>query len=99
MAARQARVLVQRFGANLTLLHVRERWRLSASSTDCAIENRLEEFRANELRGLVVNPVVAAGDPATAITEWASCNDCDLILMPTHGYGAAKRLFLGSVLK
>ena len=37
------------------------------------------------------------GDPATQILDYAHTQSFDLIALPTHGYGAFRRLFLGSV--
>ncbi len=37
------------------------------------------------------------GNPAGVILDTAEKNDCDLILMCTHGMGAVKRFLLGSV--
>jgi nucleotide-binding universal stress UspA family protein len=41
--------------------------------------------------------VVVEEDPGRAIVDFAAANPCDLIIMPTHGYGALQRLVLGSV--
>jgi len=40
---------------------------------------------------------VLTGEPASAILDVAVQEDADLILMCTHGMGAAKRFLLGSV--
>jgi nucleotide-binding universal stress UspA family protein len=41
--------------------------------------------------------LVKIGDPAFEIVEYAKHNGVDLIMMPTHGYGAFRSLLLGSV--
>jgi nucleotide-binding universal stress UspA family protein len=41
--------------------------------------------------------VVADGQPARAIVDYAEHHDIDLIAMTTHGRGALKRLVAGSV--
>ena len=43
-----------------------------------------------------VRRVVATGEPADAIVEWAHKEAVDLIIMPTRGYGAFRRFILGS---
>ena len=75
----------------MTLLHVSE------DSTPSATRNRMEEFEADELRGVDVSPVITSGDPAARIVEFAEREGCDLIVMPTHGYGPVHRFVLGSV--
>jgi nucleotide-binding universal stress UspA family protein len=57
----------------------------------------LERFAAESAKGVRVNPVLLEGDPSQAIVEYASKIGCDLIVMPTHGYGPFRRLLLGSV--
>ena len=44
-----------------------------------------------------VKCVVAHGDIATTITDYARTNAMQLIMMPTHGYGPFRRFLLGSV--
>jgi nucleotide-binding universal stress UspA family protein len=44
-----------------------------------------------------VRRVVLEGDPTQTIVEFASSENCDLIVMPTHGYGPFRRFLLGSV--
>ena len=44
-----------------------------------------------------VRRLVEVGDPARAITGVAAAEHCDLIVMPTHGYGPFRRFLLGSV--
>jgi nucleotide-binding universal stress UspA family protein len=44
-----------------------------------------------------VRRVVLEGDPARTIVEYAAAEQCDLIVMPTHGYGPFRRFLLGSV--
>ena len=67
-----------------------------------SIEKQSEEIlkRAKESLGDVPFEVVTiceAGNPASTILDVAEKNDCDLILMCTHGMGAVKRFLLGSV--
>ena len=48
-------------------------------------------------RGLAVDLVPRAGDPATAILDAADESDSDLIVMGTRGLGTAERWLIGSV--
>ncbi|MBM3272800.1 universal stress protein [Candidatus Kaiserbacteria bacterium] len=47
--------------------------------------------------GLVVSPVLREGHPKDKILDEAESWGADLIVVGSHGYGAIKRLFLGSV--
>jgi nucleotide-binding universal stress UspA family protein len=58
---------------------------------------RLESFLASELSGIRVERLIEEGDPARAIVSCAAEQQCDLILMPTHGYGAVRRILVGSI--
>ncbi len=58
---------------------------------------QLEAFLADELRDFRVTRILLEGDPAHKIVEQAQSTGCDLILMPTHGYGPFRRMLLGSV--
>ncbi len=60
-------------------------------------KKQLEAFLADELREFRVTRVLLEGDPARKIVEQAHSTGCDLILMPTHGYGPFRRMLLGSV--
>lgn len=59
-------------------------------------ETALQEAkdRAGDLR---VNTVIADGSPSREIVEYASSENCDLIVMGTHGRGGLNRLLLGSI--
>jgi nucleotide-binding universal stress UspA family protein len=56
----------------------------------------LNDF-AQGLKGITVKRVVIEGDPGLEIVEYAKDTKCDLIVMPTHGYGPFRRFLLGSV--
>jgi nucleotide-binding universal stress UspA family protein len=74
-----------------------------SSASDLARE--LFVMRTNDLaavpcatpNGCVVQRVVLEGDPARVIAQYAKSEHCDLIVMPTHGYGPFRRFLLGSV--
>ncbi len=56
----------------------------------------LEEFESAQLAGINVRRIVIEGDPAGSIVDFAHKEHCDLIVMPTHGYGPFRRFILGS---
>jgi nucleotide-binding universal stress UspA family protein len=110
-ATRYAAALACRFGGELTLLHVfvppfaayasPEGYatppQLEVEAGLARIQTELDEFLCDELRGCRVVREVIDGDPAHAIAEYAQARKCDLIVMPTHGYGTFRRFLLGSV--
>jgi nucleotide-binding universal stress UspA family protein len=57
----------------------------------------LEAFSCTAPADAKVRRVVLEGDPTRSIVEFASSEHCDLIVMPTHGYGPFRRFLLGSV--
>jgi nucleotide-binding universal stress UspA family protein len=109
-AACQARLLAERFGARLKLLHVLDYplaipgapehgARLGEWFTGRAEEDvvALRSFFAGELGAVHVDYLVLEGDPAKRIVEYADSNEVDLIVMPAHGQGPFRRFLLGSV--
>ncbi len=62
-----------------------------------ALKARLDLALPHEFAGLSVERITTSGDPALQIVEFAHSNAVDLIMMPTHGYGAFRGLLLGSV--
>lgn len=58
---------------------------------------RLDQFRAGALGGVDVKQLVAEGEPAQVITEYAATEGVDLIMMPTRGCSTFRRFLLGSV--
>jgi nucleotide-binding universal stress UspA family protein len=57
----------------------------------------LEAFPCEAPSGSAVRRVVMEGDPARVIVDYSNSERCDLIVMPTHGYGPFRRFLLGSV--
>jgi nucleotide-binding universal stress UspA family protein len=110
-AAHQAVGLARDFGAEVTLLHVNPI--LSPNFKDdefhgpvdtgwiTALElerlQALKEYALQTFEGTKTHCVVTSGDPAAKIIEQAALDKADLIVMPTHGYGAFRRYLLGSV--
>ena len=58
---------------------------------------RLQSYLTQELDGVSVDRVVVEGDPALEIVGYAHKEHCNLVVMPTHGYGPFRRFILGSV--
>lgn len=110
-AARYGRMLACRFGAELTLLHVLTppHYEFGAleiggsmltelyTTRSAQVQKELDAFLEPELRGLKVRRVVAEGDPAKRIVEFAHTEETGVIVMPTHGYGGFRRFILGSI--
>jgi len=109
-AARHAIRLARQFQSEITVLHVLvphlELGSVEVGSavlTDLIEERqararqRLDTFACAELAQLRVKRVLLEGDPAKKIVEYANTQEDDLIIMPTHGRGAFRRLLLGSV--
>ena len=105
-----ARGLAKRFGASLHLVHVCEVPNVHVASADgYAVaygdwSQRLGDEAAQALARIAdwtadcrVSTEVLFGSAAQAIVESASTNDADLIVMSTHGHGAAVRLVMGAV--
>jgi nucleotide-binding universal stress UspA family protein len=62
-----------------------------------ALQLRLDSALIAELGDVVVARVVDAGDPAFRAVRFAEANAIDLIMMPTHGVGVFRSVFVGSV--
>ena len=106
-----ARTLACRFQSKVNLIHVLPSNDLFAGGVELPgtigtdwLENRrqeaarrLEEFMSTEFGSIPVNRLLFEGDPATEIVRYADGRKADLIVMPTHGYGAFRRFILGSV--
>ncbi|HVW07786.1 MAG TPA: universal stress protein [Bryobacteraceae bacterium] len=60
-------------------------------------ENRLREFARASFPGRPVDTIATLGDPAAVIESVMEHQGADLIMLPTHGRGPARRLLLGSV--
>lgn len=96
---RLVEIFAGHFDAEITMLHVVE----PPTYSDIAIDNtpiaqrELEGYLASEMKHYTVRRVLAHGDAALRITEYANSGRFDLVMMPTHGYGGFRRLVLGSV--
>jgi len=103
---RQAAALAHHFQSEILLLHVvKPLTYLAGGSTarelierDVASEEeKLKECLGSELNGLLVRRMVVKGDPTHEILRTVADQKIDLIVMPTHGYGAYERFLVGSV--
>ncbi len=112
-AACYAAVLAGRFDALLTLLHVlppvNPAWELAGGGGGGLLvqealerqkgeaERKLKAYLADEFRHFEVQRMLAEGDPALTILDYAHSENVDLIVMPTRGCGVFRRFLLGSV--
>jgi nucleotide-binding universal stress UspA family protein len=106
---KQVEWLATQFHSRVTLMHIFEipaAWygacEASFVNVDCfdavreSAERRLNEYQL-DIPSDRLKRVVATGDVAGEILNWADNNDVDLIVMGTHGYGALQGWLLGSV--
>jgi len=100
----------EKYGARIVLLNVyglptlTEYNNYPSYPLECSysIEKQSHQIleNAKEALGEVPFEVITiseAGNPAATILEVAEKNECDLIMMCTHGMGAMKRFLLGSI--
>jgi nucleotide-binding universal stress UspA family protein len=102
--------MAQRYKSKVWLLHVLqpppplyagmntvypEVYDFDGIAADLRVE--LRKFADAELPKVDAMCLVEMGDPATLITELSNIEKIELIMMPTHGYGAFRRALLGSV--
>jgi len=99
-AARYSIPLAERFHSEVTLLHVEpppEAYPDRSIDREIPPEKRLRDFLCAAFAHLEVKRVLRVGtDVAEEIVRYARDDGSDLIMMPTHGYGAFRRLLLGS---
>jgi len=98
-AARMVEIFTGHFEAELTLAYVLEPRTYNDILVDASgiSEQQLSAYLADELKHFNVRRVMLDGDPAREIVHLAHTGKFDLIMLPTHGYGAFRRLMLGSV--
>jgi nucleotide-binding universal stress UspA family protein len=111
-AVQYAEALSHHFHCELVLLHVVVPPVTNFSSLETMAYVRSDDLareiagqRAADLEAIPctvpedakVRRVVLEGDPTEVILEFAAREKCDLIVMPTHGYGPFRRFLLGSV--
>ena len=98
-AARYVEAFAGRFEAEIMLLHV-----VGMGEHNLAEEllprrqAQLDAFLADELKYFTTQQLCVTGDdPASEIVHAARRWSPDLVMMPTHGLGAFRRLLLGSI--
>lgn len=97
--------LARRFGADVHVLHVRNRAQPAEQKGQPTTERALSDVAESVLRasvdadghGLVVEHVVDAPDSASAILRYAASHQADLIVMGTAGHRGLEGFFSGSV--
>jgi nucleotide-binding universal stress UspA family protein len=107
-----AEALSSHFHCEIVLLHVVlpplanfTSFEAMAYTTAADLSREIAEQRTAELQAfpcsvpenVAVRRVVLEGDPTQSIVDFAATEKCDLIVMPTHGYGPFRRFLLGSV--
>jgi nucleotide-binding universal stress UspA family protein len=109
--AAYAEAMAERFGAELTVLHVLPPVDFEYSMVEPVLDRttELERERTARVRGeleripepsrtgVVIQRRVAEGEPAAEIVRLAHAEHADLIVMSTQGRGAVRRFLLGSV--
>lgn len=58
---------------------------------------RLRDFAASIDSSIDIQTMIVDGDPAQQIVEFSNDHVIDLVMMPTRGFGAFRRLLVGSV--
>ncbi|MEX2262764.1 MAG: universal stress protein [Bryobacteraceae bacterium] len=79
------------------LPHAEGRLKELSSQRAANVRRKTERFLVGDLEGLTVRRVVAEGDPAEQIVQYAYAQKVSLIVIPTRGYGPVRRFLLGSV--
>ena len=94
-----AEELARKIGSQITLISVL----LFGSESDKDQYHHLHQFYIQEMaksmkrKAIKVKSVIATGDPAEQIVDYADKQNIDLIIMGTRGRSALKRWVLGSV--
>jgi len=70
---------------------------ISSADIQSMEETRLKEFIKANLEGVKLRSVLKEGDAALAIDHMVQHEGIDLVMMPTRGQGAFRRMLLGSV--
>jgi nucleotide-binding universal stress UspA family protein len=103
--------MAKRFGSEVTVLHVVDlppagiappeatAWATLIGAERLREQGQiaLARFVAREFAGMPVKSETTEGDAAWAIVDYAREKNSDLIMMPTTGHGAFRRMLLGSV--
>jgi nucleotide-binding universal stress UspA family protein len=93
-AAVSAGILAKRCGLPVTVLSVCANDDLKCDMVQ-AMADRVRDLLRQD--GVAADSVVKEGNPAKAIVEAAVENDCDLIVLGSHGRTGLDRILMGSV--
>ena len=100
-AARFAIPLAERFDSEITFLHIEpppESDSEENAEREARVLKRLNDFLCAAFAHLDVKRILRVGpDVAEEIVQYSRQQHSDLIMMPTRGYGAFRRLLLGSI--
>jgi len=112
-AAKQAAALAKRFGSQLTVAHVIDRFPyegtelelfygengevISAKELDTRFRDKLHKFTTGVAGDLKIQEVLLKGDPAKEIADFAEEQAMNMVVIPTHGRGRFRQFLLGSV--
>ena len=84
--------------ASFSSLPMESSWESVASMMNKEGEAALDDVEGiAEERGVTVERALVDGNPSREIVRYAEDEDCDLVVMGTHGRGGIDRLLLGSV--
>ena len=102
--------LADKFGAELVVLYVKPiidplshpSYVALEEHSDIHIDDIAKDIAQKSVEKLEgnnrqVKSIIESGDAASTVIDVASKEGCDMIVMCTHGMGAMKRFFLGSV--
>jgi len=102
--------LADKFGAELVVLYVKPiidplshpSYVALEEHSDIHIDDIAKDIAQKSVEKLEgnnrqVKSIIESGDAASTVIDVASQEGCDMIVMCTHGMGAMKRFFLGSV--
>lgn len=109
--APKVRETVERFGADLVLVHAVDPIPLVVGSVEASVampvpdfgeirrrqEERLKAFDREMFPGLKPTLLVEDGEAGGVVSNTIRRHGADLVMMPTHGHGALRRWLLGSV--
>jgi len=99
--------LARQVGAGLLLLHVADGWAARnfeqlklAESAEMKADNEYLQATAAQLRagGLIVETLLALGNPPNEIVRTASAAGCDLIALASHGHKLIGDIVYGSTI-
>jgi nucleotide-binding universal stress UspA family protein len=97
-ALESASFLAKQFDSKMTLLHVQEsRFFSLRPELSKSVGTRILADAAKKIDGLQSDQKLESGDPARTITDMASKEDYDIVIMGCTGHNALERFLLGDV--